>query len=112
MFFRTCKNVLAVVLTGGVVASFALAQPLSAQTRSGTVVEEIRVVGTQRIDPSTVNAYMQIKPGDAYDPAKVDDSLKNLFNTGLFADVTLRREGDAVVVQVVENPIINRIAFE
>lgn len=112
MFFRTCKNVLAVVLTGGVFASSVLVQPLTAQTRTGAVVEEIRVVGTQRIDPSTVNAYMQIKPGDAYDPAKVDDSLKNLFNTGLFADVTLRREGDAVVVQVVENPIINRIAFE
>jgi outer membrane protein insertion porin family len=97
---------------GGVFALIALTQPLNAQTRSGTVVEEIRVVGTQRIDPSTVNAYMQIKPGDRYDPAKIDDSLKNLFNTGLFADVTLRREGDAVVVQVVENPIINRIAFE
>lgn len=112
MFFRTCKNVVAVLLTGGIFVLFTLAQPTSAQTRSGVVVEEIRVVGTQRIDPSTVNAYMQIKPGDAYDPAKVDDSLKNLFNTGLFADVTLRREGDAVVVQVVENPIINRIAFE
>lgn len=112
MFFRTCKNFVAVVLMGGVVALFALVQPVSAQSRSGVVVEEIRVVGTQRIDPSTVNAYMQIKPGDTYDPAKVDDSLKNLFNTGLFADVTLRREGDAVVVQVVENPIINRIAFE
>ena len=112
MYFRTCKNVFAVVLTGGLFALFALTQPVNAQTRSGTVVEEIRVVGTQRIDPSTVNAYMQIKPGDNYDPAKVDDSLKNLFNTGLFADVTLRREGDAVVVQVVENPIINRIAFE
>ncbi|MEP4886514.1 MAG: outer membrane protein assembly factor BamA [Alphaproteobacteria bacterium] len=112
MYFRTCKNVLAVVLMGSVFALMALTQPLNAQTRSGTVVEEIRVVGTQRIDPSTVNAYMQIKPGDTYDPAKVDDSLKNLFNTGLFADVTLRREGDAIVVQVVENPIINRIAFE
>ena len=113
VYFRTCKNVLAVVLAaGGVFALSALTQPLNAQTRSGTVVEEIRVVGTQRIDPSTVNAYMQIKPGDKCDPAKVDDSLKNLFNTGLFADVTLRREGDAVVVQVVENPIINRIAFE
>jgi outer membrane protein insertion porin family len=112
VFFRTCKNFLAVVLTSGVFALLALTQPLNAQSRSGAVVEEIRVVGTQRIDPSTVNAYMLIKPGDIYDPAKVDDSLKNLFNTGLFADVTLRREGDAVVVQVVENPIINRIAFE
>jgi len=109
---RTIKVVLAVLLTGVVFAMFATIQPLEAQSRFGTVVEEIRVVGTQRIDPSTVNAYMQIKPGERYDPAKVDESLKTLFNTGLFADVILRREGDALVVQVVENPIINRIAFE
>ena len=55
---------------------------------------------------------MQIQPGERYDAAKVDASLKALFNTGLFADVTLRREGDALIIQVVENPIINRIAFE
>ena len=82
------------------------------QSRTGAVVDEIRVVGTQRIDPATVNSYMQVKPGDPYNPAKVDESLKTLFNTGLFADVTLRREGNSLVVQVVENPIINRIAFE
>ncbi|MEH6754376.1 MAG: outer membrane protein assembly factor BamA, partial [Alphaproteobacteria bacterium] len=86
--------------------------PLLAQTASGSTIEEIRVVGTQRIDPSTVNSYMQLKPGDRYNAEKVDESLKNLFNTGLFADVTLRREGRSLVVQVVENPIINRIAFE
>lgn len=112
MLFRTCKNVFAVALTGGIFAALMLVQPANAQTRTAPVIDEIRVVGSQRIDPSTVNAYMQVKPGDTYDPAKVDDSLKNLFNTGLFADVTLRREGDAIIVQVVENPIINRIAFE
>jgi outer membrane protein insertion porin family len=112
VLFRTCKTLVAAALAGGVLAAFALPQPAAAQSRPAPVVEEIRVVGTQRIDPLTVNAYMQIKPGERYDPAKVDDSLKNLFNTGLFADVTLRREGDALIVQVVENPIINRIAFE
>jgi outer membrane protein insertion porin family len=86
--------------------------PVTGQGLGGPVIEEIRVVGTQRIDPSTVNSYMQLKPGDVYSAEKIDESLKNLFKTGLFADVTLRREGRAVVVQVVENPIINRIAFE
>ena len=38
--------------------------------------------------------------------------LKSLFETGLFADVTIRREGNALVVRVLENPIINRVAFE
>ena len=77
-----------------------------------TPIEEIRVVGTQRIDPATVMSYMAVQPGETYDPARVDQSLKDLFATGLFSDVTLRREGDALIVQVVENPIINRIAFE
>src|SRR3546814_9076994 len=55
---------------------------------------------------------MAIKEGDVLDPDAVNQSLKTLFATGLFSDVTIRREGDTLVVRVVENPIINRIAFE
>lgn len=55
---------------------------------------------------------MSFHRGDVVSPAALDKSLKSLFVTGLFADVTLRREGQVVVVRVVENPIINRIAFE
>src|SRR3546814_6162511 len=47
-----------------------------------------------------------------FDPVRLDDSLKNLFATGLFADVRLEREGDNLIVVVSENPIVNRIAFE
>ena len=79
---------------------------------SGGVIDEIRIEGTQRIEPETVRSYMRINPGDPFDPVSLDKSLKNIFSTGLFADVTLRREGDALIVSVVENPIINRIAFE
>ena len=100
------------ILTGALLVGILVEGTALAQSRGGATIDEIRVVGTQRIDPSTVNSYMQLKPGERYNAAKVDDSLKNLFNTGLFADVTLRREGNSLVVQVVENPIINRIAFE
>jgi outer membrane protein insertion porin family len=78
----------------------------------GGVVTDIKVEGTQRIEPETVRSYLQIQPGDAWDAAKLDASLKALFATGLFADVNLSRVGDTLVVKVVENPIINRIAFE
>ena len=76
------------------------------------IITQIRVEGNQRIEPETVRSYMQIGVGDKYDAAKVDRSLKTLFATGLFADVTIRREGSVLIVSVVENPIINRIAFE
>lgn len=83
-----------------------------AQVFSGGTIREIRVQGTQRIEESTVRTYLSVRSGDPFDPDKIDQSLKALFATSLFQDVVLRREGDTLVVAVVENPIINRIAFE
>jgi outer membrane protein insertion porin family len=76
------------------------------------LVRDIEVEGNQRIEPETIRSYMTIRIGDPFDPGLIDRSLKSLFATGLFADVVLRREGSALVVRVVENPIINRVAFE
>ena len=88
-------------------------RPVFAQlTGDGEVATEIRVEGAQRIEPDTIRSYMAIKVGDKITPRVLDESLKKLFATGLFADVIVRQEGTAVVVRVVENPIINRIAFE
>ena len=83
-----------------------------AQIPSGGTIEEIRIEGTQRVEPETVRSYLLVKPGDTFDSERIDKSLKALFATGLFTDVTLRREGNALIVRVVENPVINRIAFE
>lgn len=91
----------------------ALIRPALAQSiGSGDPIMEIRIEGSQRIEPDTVRSYMAINPGDPFDARAIDRALKNLFATGLFADVNFRREGNSLVVQVAENPIINRIAFE
>jgi len=97
-----------------VAAQPARAQPagLTAQADQQGVIEDIRVEGNQRIEAATIRSYMVVGIGDPFDPAALDQSLKNLFATGLFDDVALRRENDTLVVAVVENPIINRIAFE
>jgi outer membrane protein insertion porin family len=76
------------------------------------VVREIRVDGSERVEPATVMSYMDLKVGDPMTREALDASLKSLFATGLFADVTLSQEGDTVVVSVIENPVINEIAFE
>jgi outer membrane protein insertion porin family len=78
----------------------------------GGAIAEIRVEGNQRIEPETIRSYMQLSPGDPFEAERIDRALKSLFATGLFADVRLRREANTLVVQVVENPIINRLAFE
>jgi outer membrane protein insertion porin family len=93
-------------------ASAAQAGP-PAPSRMGTgTVSAIRIVGAKRIEPETIRSYLQIQPGDPWSDELVNNSLKALFATGLFADVNLSRVGNSLVVRVVENPIINRIAFE
>ena len=90
----------------------AIALPSAAQAQDGGRISEIRVEGLQRIEPETVLSYLTVKAGDTFNAEQSDASLKALFATGLFADVGLRREGAALIIRVVENPIINRLAFE
>ncbi|MCZ6666086.1 MAG: outer membrane protein assembly factor BamA, partial [Gammaproteobacteria bacterium] len=68
--------------------------------------------GNQRIEAETVKSYLSIAVGDPFDPALINKSLKSLFATGLFGDINMLREGNTLVVRIVENQIINRIAFE
>ena len=98
-----------VVLSLGVSASLG---DLSAYAQSAARVTTIRVEGNKRVEPETVRTYLTFNVGDPYDLAKVDESLKALFATGLFQDVRIRREGGTVVIVVVENPIVAKVAFE
>ncbi|MEO1020066.1 MAG: POTRA domain-containing protein, partial [Pseudomonadota bacterium] len=76
------------------------------------IVETIEIRGNQRIEPSTIESYLRVRPGDPFDDDQLDESLKSLYATGLFDDVAITQDGSTLVVSVVENPIINRIAFE
>lgn len=93
---------------------FALVPAISgsASAQGRDTISGFRVEGNQRIEDQTVISYLQVVPGDRFDSVRIDQSLKALFATGLFADVRMRRSGGTLVVEVTENPIINRIAFE
>ncbi len=75
-------------------------------------VRTIQVEGNRRVDAETIKSYVSIQPGQSYSAYGADDSLKTLFATGLFADVSLTMRGSTLVVKVVENPIVNLVSFE
>ena len=76
------------------------------------VISGIVVEGNQRIEARTIQSYLLLSAGDSFDPERLDLSLKTLFATGLFADVSFDRRGSDLIVRVAENPIINRVIFE
>lgn len=99
-------------MTGQVaVASLALGVS-AAHAEDAPTIRHIQVEGNQRIERETVLTYMSVREGGAYSASEVDTSLKNLFATGLFADINIRFNDNTLVVTVVENPIINRVAYE
>src|SRR3982751_166268 len=85
------------------VSSSALAQ----------TVQSISVEGNRRVEVETIGSYFKPGPGGRLDQGAIDDGLKALIETGLFQDVRINRgAGGQIVVSVVENPVIGRIAFE
>lgn len=110
----TLTAVGALVFTASPVSTACAAVEGSASVRgSGDfILSDIRIEGNQRIEAETVKAYMTLRLGDRPGSDSVDASLKSLFATGLFADVSIARQGTTLVVKVVENPIINRVVFE
>ena len=72
----------------------------------------ITVRGNSRIEADAVRAHFVTGPGERLDSEKIDEAVKNLYATGLFQDVSVTRSGSGLVVTVVENSVINRVAFE
>ena len=83
-----------------------------AQVAQETPIARVLVTGNQRVETRTIQAYLLVAPGDAFDPERIDLSVKTLFATQLFADVLIERDGSDLLVRVVENPIINQVIFE
>lgn len=75
------------------------------------VIQEIRVEGLQRVSTGVVFAALPIRVGDEIDDDISDQSIQALFKTGLFSDIQLERDGDTLVVYVVERPSIGTISI-
>ncbi len=80
---------------------------------SSGIIRSIAVSGAERLEPETIRSYANLSPGQTYTAESLDTALKSLYATELFADVQfLGADTGALVIQVRENPVINRIVLE
>ena len=76
-------------------------------------IRSIAVRGNQRLEPETIRSYANLSPGQTYTAETLDQALKDLYATQLFADVNIAgTETGDLVINVRENPVINRIILE
>lgn len=94
-----------------------LGSPATAQTTtsppvSGGTIKSINVAGSQRLEPDTVRSYIQLRAGNPYTVETLDQAIRTLFDTELFADVQIRDNNGDLTIEVRENPVINRVLLE
>ena len=74
-------------------------------------VSDIRIDGLSRIAPGTVFTYLPVEKGDVMTADRGEQAIRALYRTGFFNDVSLSRQGDILVVTLVERPSISKIAI-
>jgi outer membrane protein insertion porin family len=83
-----------------------------AQSSLPFVVRNFRVDGAQRIAEGTIYNYLPINIGDTVDVRRLREASRALFETGFFQDLEFRRDGDTLVIVVLERPSILEFTFD
>lgn len=83
-----------------------------AQGAESWKVAHIKAEGNTRIEEATIKSYLGVNEGGTLTRKEAASALKSLYATGFFANVRLKKRGDTLVVEVIENPLVNRVAFE
>ncbi|WP_454628012.1 outer membrane protein assembly factor BamA [Bradyrhizobium cenepequi] len=109
---RVRGGLLAALIMFAVPVAASLAAMLVSAPAAAQTVDAITVEGNRRVEVETIRSYFKPGPGGRLSQADIDDGLKALIETGLFQDVRINPAGGRIVVTVVENPVIGRIAFE
>ncbi|MES2565096.1 MAG: outer membrane protein assembly factor BamA, partial [Pseudomonadota bacterium] len=83
----------------------------SVQAVEPFVIKDIRVEGIQRTEAGTVFSYLPVKVGDTMTDEKASQTIRALFATGFFRDVSIEAENGVLVVLLQERPSISQIEF-
>jgi len=86
----------------------AAATPL----RASETIAAIQITGNRTVDADAIRSRLKVTQGAPYDAGKADQSIKALYATGFFAQVTIDRRATTLVVKVTENPIVSSVYLE
>ena len=86
--------------------------PLAQAQDASFIVADIRVEGLQRISAGSVFAAMPLAVGDLINTEAIRAASRSLFATGNFDDIRIGRDGNVLVIIVVERPSISEINID
>ncbi|WP_394804341.1 outer membrane protein assembly factor BamA [Acinetobacter indicus] len=76
------------------------------------IVRDIQIDGLVRLTPANVYGMIPVNSGDRVNDATIANAIRSLYATGLFDDIKAAQQGDTLVFQMVERPIISKVEFK
>lgn len=113
-----CKKILRLITFISTIFIFStisytsLAQTSSGKNNNSNIIKDIIIEGSQRIEPLTILYQIELEVGEKYSNKSANRSIKKLFSTGLFSDVSMDMVNGILTITVLETPIINNVSFE
>jgi outer membrane protein insertion porin family len=95
------KRIAALILLASLAANAHAFEPF--------VISDIRIDGLSRIAAGTVYNYLPLSKGDRLTDADAARAIRALYQTKFFSDVELDRDGNILVIKVVERPSIAKL---
>jgi len=83
---------------------FLVASPTVAE-----IVKEIKISGNKRISKETIFVLGKIEKNEDYSKERLNQTLKNLYDTNFFSNISLNLENGILKIDVIENPIIESV---
>lgn len=93
----------------GVCCSTLLTWSIQTMAADGFIVRGIKVTGLQRVSTGTVLNYIPVQIGEEITPGSTGQIIRTLYDTGFFQSVSLERQGNILIVNVVERATIGSI---
>ncbi len=85
---------------------------LFVQSAFAETVNQIQIIGNERIPSETIKTFSALKKNDDLDDNKINDALKSLYDSNFFKNVSIEFKDGKVTITVVENPIIQNLEIE
>ncbi len=75
-------------------------------------VKNINIIGNERVSNETILLFSSIKIGDKITNDKLNQIVKDLYDTNFFDNISTKFENQLLVIKVQESPIINNVEFK
>ena len=100
------------LILGGPLMPSQISGLLGVEAAYAATVRSITVTGNERVDDSTVVSFLALRKGQNATSSKIDESIDALYQSGLFASVSVSMSGSTLRIVVKENPIVSSVLFE